>query len=205
LLARKFHPVGFFGVLLGVCDQRILGFALDDGPAGAADDLIHGVPPAAIIGSDIWGKFGESLEPPTLRIYLAGKFCIEGTGGAAYERSFPGRQGRRAFAFLALNRLRLVPYDELAEAVWDDPPAGWEGHLSAVVSKLRTLLASGGGPDPARINAISGSYELALPGDTWIDTRSLSRRSMKRRDTSRGAWWPRRGHRPASQPRSPGA
>ena len=110
------------------------------------------------------------MEQPSFRIYLAGKLCVEGPGGAVEERSFPGRQGRRAFAFLALNRLRLVPFDELAEAVWEQPPAGWEGHLSAIVSKLRSLLASVAGPLSARINAVSGSYEMAVPADTWIDT-----------------------------------
>jgi DNA-binding SARP family transcriptional activator len=110
------------------------------------------------------------LERPSFRIYLAGKLCIEGQGGEVEERRFPGRQGRRAFAYMALNRLRMVPFDELAEAVWDEPPAGWEGHLSAIVSKLRNLMTSAAGPENARINAVSGSYEMALPTNIWIDT-----------------------------------
>jgi SARP family transcriptional regulator, regulator of embCAB operon len=157
-------------VPLGVRHQRVLGFAFDDGTAGTADDPIHGVPPTAIIGSSIRVEFGESLERPSFRIYLAGKLCIEGPEAVVDERRFPGRQGRRAFAFLALNCLRLVPFDELAEAVWEEPPDGWEGHLSAIVSKLRMLMASAGGPEPVGINAVSGSYELAVPSDRWIDT-----------------------------------
>jgi SARP family transcriptional regulator, regulator of embCAB operon len=166
--------VGFLNVLLGAGDQRLLGFALYDRPARTANDLIHGTPPDAIIGGDIRREFGESLEQPSLRIYLAGKLCIEGAGGAVEERNFPGRQGRRAFAFIALNRLRLVPFDELAEAVWNEPPVGWEGHLSAIVSKLRNLLASAGGRENARINAVSGSYEMTVPNDTWIDTEAAA-------------------------------
>jgi SARP family transcriptional regulator, regulator of embCAB operon len=169
LLACQFHPVGLLGVLLGVGDQCVLGFAFDDGSARTADYLIHGVPPAAIIGSDFRREFGESLERPGLRIYLAGKLCIEGPGGDVEERNFPGRQGRRAFAYLALNRLRLVPFDELAEAVWHEPPARWEGHLSAIVSKLRTMMATAAGGEDAHINTVSGAYQMATPAETWID------------------------------------
>jgi DNA-binding SARP family transcriptional activator len=145
------------------------------------------------MGSDIWGEFGESLERPSLRIYLAGKLCFEGPLGAVDERSFPGRQGRRAFAFLALNRLRRVPFDELAEAVWDEPPAGWEKHLSAIESKLRALIASVGGRETARINSVSGSYESSVPGDAWIDAEVAAAaideaEGYLQRGASRAAW-----------------
>ena len=130
-----------------------------------------------------------------MRIYVAGKLCIEGPAAVVDERKFPGRQGRRAFVFLALNRLRPVPFDELAEAVWEEPPAGWEGSLSAIVSKLRTLLASTGGGETARVSAVTGSYETALPRHAWIDAEAAiaaidEAEGHLQRGTTAAAWGP---------------
>jgi DNA-binding SARP family transcriptional activator len=62
-------------------------------------------------------------------------------GGERIESLLAGRQGRVLFCYLVLNRSRLVPRDEIIEALW---PAGGptdpEGALSALLSRLRKVL-----------------------------------------------------------------
>ena len=56
----------------------------------------------------------------------------------------PGRQGRLLLAYLVLNRQRMVPRDELVQAVWPrDLPAASDSGLNALVSKLRRALGPG--------------------------------------------------------------
>jgi hypothetical protein len=76
------------------------------------------------------------------RLYLTGRLTAELGERRFDERKLPGRQGRRASAYLALERARPVPIDELAAAVCSiaSPSGGWETALSAIVSKLRASL-----------------------------------------------------------------
>ena len=64
--------------------------------------------------------------------------------GAEIEQGLRGRQGRLLFAFLVLNRGRATRRDEVVEAVWPDEgaPAGVEGHLAPLLSRLRKLLGA---------------------------------------------------------------
>ena len=101
-------------------------------------------------------------------MYLTGRLYAESPQRAVEEREFPARQGRRTFAYLICHRLRPVPFEELAEAVWNKPVASWETALSSIVSKLRSLLAPLGGERPS-IPSVSGAYQLLLPGDAWVD------------------------------------
>jgi DNA-binding SARP family transcriptional activator len=89
------------------------------------------------------------------------------------ERRLPGRQGRLALAYLAFERARAVPRDELADALWGEtlPPA-WDAALSAVVSKLRGLLAGAGPAGRAVIESAAGAYQLRLPPGAWIDVEA---------------------------------
>ena len=77
-----------------------------------------------------------------LRFYLTGRLTAELGDRRVDERQLPGRQGRRALVYLALERARPVPIDELADAVWGTatPSGSWETALSAIVSKLRASL-----------------------------------------------------------------
>jgi DNA-binding SARP family transcriptional activator len=112
-----------------------------------------------------------------VRLYLAGRLDIEAGGRLVEPRRFPGRQGRRAFAYLVLQRSRPTPRDELARAVWsDEPPAAWDVALSALVSKLRSLLNGVAVPGVATsISTAFGCYQLRLPADTWIDVEVAAR------------------------------
>jgi len=48
--------------------------------------------------------------------------AIEANGGRLDEQRFPGRQGRILFAYLAAQKGRPVPRDELAELLRDRGP-----------------------------------------------------------------------------------
>jgi DNA-binding SARP family transcriptional activator len=130
-----------------------------------------------------------------LRIYLTGRVLVEESGTVLLdERSLMGRQGRLVFAYLVGEHLRAVSRDELAEELWLDavPPPSWERSLSALISKLRALLASAGIPGVALTGSF-GHYQLLLPADVWIDLEAASEaidraESALRGDKPREAW-----------------
>src|SRR4051794_28457242 len=78
---------------------------------------------------------------------------------------FPGRQGRLVFAALVLEA-GPVDRNELAEILWPNRlPSSWTRDLSAVISKLRSLLAG-----IAEFTTGSGRwYAVTLPTDASID------------------------------------
>lgn len=110
-----------------------------------------------------------------MRIYLSGHLTIEAGDRAAGPERFPGQQGRAVFALLAGERGTPVTRDAVAEAIWPaGPPASWHGALSAIVSKLRGLLADLGLDGNASLVTASGCHELRLPPGTWIDHEAAS-------------------------------
>jgi SARP family transcriptional regulator, regulator of embCAB operon len=108
-----------------------------------------------------------------LRIYLTGRVLVEDNGAILLdERRLMGRQGRLTFAFLAYERLRVVSRDELADELWPGAvPPSWERSLSALISKLRALLAEAGLTGVA-LDGSFGHYRLSLPADAWIDVEA---------------------------------
>lgn len=101
------------------------------------------------------------------------------------EDRLPGRQGRLAFGYLAANRRRPVSRDELAEALWPEPPAG--DALSPLLSKLRRVVPLEG----------RGDVRLALPDGAWIDLEAAAEalhraESAVARSDWAGAWAPAR-------------
>ena len=76
-----------------------------------------------------------------------------------------------AFAYLVHERTRPVPKEELATIIWPhDMSPGWEGALSAITSRIRTMLSV----DPLKQQGVSffrssGQYQMGLPADVWID------------------------------------
>jgi len=129
------------------------------------------------------------------RIYLTGRLFVEANDSFIEQRMFPGRQGRLAFVYLVSERLRPVPRDELADAIWPrELPQGWEGALSAVVSKIRALLKQLG-PAVAEITIGAGSYQLQLRDDPWIDLEVAQSsideaEGLIRSGLVKGAWGP---------------
>ena len=102
----------------------------------------------------------------SIRVYLTGRMAVETPSEIADEARFPGRQGRLAFAYLALSAQRPVAHDALADAIWmGEPPPSWESALKSLISKLRSMLH---GIDFAgeSVTSLSGCYQLRLPVDT---------------------------------------
>jgi SARP family transcriptional regulator, regulator of embCAB operon len=123
--------------------------------------VLHGVR-----GQQYRHNVGMSLAAtsPT-RIQLCGPTVVE-RAGERVERGLPGPQGRRLFAYLVLNRHRLVSRDELIEALWsEEVPEASASALNALISKLRRVL----GPD-----AIDGrsSVRLLLGEGAWVDVEA---------------------------------
>ena len=110
------------------------------------------------------------------RIYLAGSVAIEHGEHLIRERQFPGRQGRVAFVYLAVNRHRSIHRDELLGAIWpDEAPAQTDSGLDAILSKLRSTFKSAGLP-PAAAGVIVSSKIIALrlPPNAWIDLEAAA-------------------------------
>ena len=128
----------------------------------------------------------------TPRIYLTGRVSIEHGEVLIDERRLPGRQGRLAFVFLAIDRHRLVSRDELISAIWPHgQPKEVDTALSAILSKLRAVLSKAGlQRDVAGIDVRLGSIELQLPSNAWIDVEA----SANAADEAEGAL--RAGDRP---------
>ncbi len=129
-----------------------------------------------------------------LRIYLTGRVLIEDNGTVLLdERRLMGRQGRLTFAHLACEHLRAVSRDELAEELWlGNAPPSWERSLSALISKVRALLADIDLSEVA-LDGSFGHYQLSLPTDVWIDVEAVTgaidrAESALRTDQPREAW-----------------
>lgn len=115
------------------------------------------------------------MENARIRIYLSGRLSLEAAGRLVGADRFPGQQGRVAFAYLVLERGRPVTRAELGETVWPGRvPSAWESALSAIVSKLRTLLAHVGLAPSETLSSGRGYYELRLPTDTWVDVEAAA-------------------------------
>lgn len=115
------------------------------------------------------------METPSVRVYLAGRVFVEAPGSVLTSDQFPGQQGRVAFAYLALERARPVTHAELAEVLWPEAlPAAWESALSAIVSKLRSVIAKAGLESAISTTSSRGAYELSLPADAWVDVEAAA-------------------------------
>ena len=101
---------------------------------------------------------------------MTDRLGIEANGSRLDEQRFPGRQGRVLFAYLAAQKGRPVPRDELAELLWgEELPATWEKALRVLMTKLRTLLEECGLDGSSVLRSAFGCYQLTLPDDVWID------------------------------------
>jgi DNA-binding SARP family transcriptional activator len=109
------------------------------------------------------------------RVYLTGRLLVEHGGRTVCERELAGRQGRLAFVYLAAHRARAISRSELTAALWgDEPPSEFESALNAILSRLRGALKRAGIGPAAGIEARSGSVELRLPVDSWIDLEAIA-------------------------------
>jgi len=98
------------------------------------------------------------------------------------DTDLPGRQGRLAFAYLTLNRHRVVTRSALVDAIWPaEPPALVDTALSALISKLRKALGS---------DAVGGRGDVRLVlSDPWVDVEAASEAIHRAEGAvGRGAW-----------------
>src|SRR3970282_654781 len=108
---------------------------------------------------------------------LAGRLSLEVGGELVIdEGQFRGRQGRLAFAYLVCERTHPVRREDLAEVLWPgETRTAWEADLSALVSRLRGLLArTTPNPKELFISGGSGNYQIPLPPDTWVDLEAAA-------------------------------
>lgn len=104
-----------------------------------------------------------------MRVHLTGSLYVERAPQLAHGADLPGRQGRRAFVWLALNRTVPSTREALSEAVWGEtPPSNWQAALSPLLSKLRRTLE----PFGAAIDTNANTHLLRLPAGTWVDTEA---------------------------------
>lgn len=186
LFGREIHVVNLVRVALGFFDQDLLVDVAQHRPAGALDDLLHGVLRPASWVCDIrdttddglWaacGKIGETLV--STRLHVLGRISLERGGVVADETDLPGRQGRVALAFLVLRRTRPVPRSALVDAIWaDHTPSATDSALNALASKIRQWLSSAGLDGRRTLVGTGGGYELRLPAGTWVDVEVAARR-----------------------------
>jgi SARP family transcriptional regulator, regulator of embCAB operon len=110
-----------------------------------------------------------------LRIYLTGRISIEHGSNLLEERELSGRQGRLAFAFLVTERHAPVTRDRLMSIVWPDTaPREPDVALSAILSKLRTALKKVGLSTLGCVEVQSGTVQVRLPSDAWIDVEEAA-------------------------------
>lgn len=106
-----------------------------------------------------------------MSIQITGHMRLVGPAGVAEASDLPGRQGRLVLAALGLAE-RAVAREVLAECVWGAAPTrSWERDLSALVSKLRAVLARTGLEGAATIRSDGASYELETGPGAEIDVR----------------------------------
>jgi SARP family transcriptional regulator, regulator of embCAB operon len=108
-----------------------------------------------------------------LRIYLTGEVQAERDGRLLRESTLGGPQGRFVLAYLVSERKRAVTQSELAEALWPESlPASWTLALSAIISRLRSRLATLGLVRSHIIGNAFGCYQFSAPSDTWVDVEA---------------------------------
>lgn len=131
-------------------------------------------------------------EVGVVSVRLAGRLSVAYGHRTVDADAFRGRQGRLVFAFLVTNH-RPVTRDELAELLWaDDIPTAWDSNLSAIVSRLRSLLERIGLDGSEVISGARGTYEFRPPGDLWVDI-AYAERSLREAEAAVAAGEQRRG------------
>jgi DNA-binding SARP family transcriptional activator len=125
--------------------------------------------------------------PPT-RIQLCGQLAVQLSGHELTQR-LPRGQARILFTYLTATRAQPSGREELIEALWPyRPPAGADTAMSALLSRLRSLLGG---------DVLYGRSEikLALPPDTWVDLEAAeeaihrAEAAVAQQDWARG-WGP---------------
>jgi DNA-binding SARP family transcriptional activator len=128
-----------------------------------------------------------------VRIAICGRLLVEAGPVALQGDDFPGRLGRRLWAYAVLNRRRAIGRDELITALWGvDEPDAVDASLDALLSRLRRAIARLDEP-ALELRRSADGYALHLPTDTFVDReRAWSAihhvQATRSRGDVRGAW-----------------
>lgn len=101
------------------------------------------------------------------RIQVCGRLVVV-WNDARIEDRLPSRQGRLLFAYLVTHRQRPSSRSALVDAVWpDQPPNSPDSALSALLSKLRSVLGR---------DAVTGrdDLRLMLPSSSYVDLEAAN-------------------------------
>jgi DNA-binding SARP family transcriptional activator len=146
-----------------------------------------------------------------IRIYVTGRIGLLARDGFVDDWARVGQQGRIVFCFLAVEHVRAISQDELAEEIWPRAlPSSWERSLSALVSRIRAMIRRAG-LSPACLQASFGCYQLCVPPDVWIDLDAAASgideaEGYLRMGDFKAAWsWAQVAHHIARRPFLPGA
>jgi SARP family transcriptional regulator, regulator of embCAB operon len=121
------------------------------------------------------------------RIQICGPIAVE-RAGQRLDSRLPGRQGRLLFTYLVLNRHRLVPRDELAEALWQEPdPAAVDTRLNPLLSKLRRVFGTDALEGRSNVRLLLPDAEIDL--ETALEAIHRAESAIAQEDWSR-AWGP---------------
>lgn len=125
---------------------------------------------------------------PSTRIQLCGQLAVE-LHGRELTPNIPAGQARVLFTYLTVTRALPSTRDRLIEALWPSrPPAGADSALSALLSRLRSIL----GPD---MLSGRGEITLQLSPDAWVDLEAAeeavhrAEAAVAQQDWARG-WGP---------------
>ena len=106
---------------------------------------------------------------PTIRITLAGNVIVEVDGRRLATEAL-GPRGRVVLACLVLERHRLLPIGELAEATWGvDLPETWRPALRGILTRVRRFLELPRPDGAITLDNRVGCYQLVLPANAEVD------------------------------------
>jgi DNA-binding SARP family transcriptional activator len=116
------------------------------------------------------------------RIQLCGRLAVE-LAGHDLTRQLPGGQARVLLTYLILHRGLTSGHDQLIDALWPwRPPSAADASLSALISRLRTVLGAG-------VLSGRGEIHVQLPHDAWVDLEAAEE-AIHRAEAAvaQGAW-----------------
>lgn len=140
--------------------------SLWSGTAGPLD-VVHQPRYSAKVKVGVWRKVGATL----LKVHVLGRLTVSTASASFDERDLPGQQGTLLLAFLVLER-NPSSRERVADMLWSGSlPAEWNRALSSLTSKIRKLLDCVGLGRESLLTT-SGTIQLVLPVNTWVDVEA---------------------------------
>ncbi|MCV7011729.1 ATP-binding protein [Mycolicibacterium madagascariense] len=111
----------------------------------------------------------------TAAIRLLGEVRVVHRGHVVQPRAVGGARCVEVLAYLAVNRHRDVPQDEIADVLWPkNRPQSWYAALRGVLSRVRDTMELASMP-PGSVRSRGGSVRMALPDGLVTDIELVRR------------------------------